>query len=150
MQFAFVDAAAILLVAKNAAAMASAIATATVLRPASAAIATVPRRVIPPRVVPWIVVPLLLVPAARSFPHAPWPPVLSLMRRPHRPSGPRCTRPCPSHPSPCAGSCSPRPSLRAAPLLVPARLRLPSILVTALSRPDQRYVSCWIKKGTNK
>ena len=150
MQFAFVDAAAILLAAENAAAMASAIATATVLRPASAAIATVPRRVIPPRVVPRIVVPLLLVPAARSFPHAPRPPVLSPMRRPHRKSGPRCTRPCPSHLSPCAGSCSPRPSLRAAPLLVPARPRLPSILVTALPRPDQRYVSYWIKKGTNK
>ena len=78
----------ILLAAENAAAMVSAIATATVLRPATAAIAPVPRRVIPPRVVTWLVVPLLLVLSARSFSHAPRPPVLSLMRRPHCPSGP--------------------------------------------------------------
>ena len=136
----------ILLAAKNAAAMASAIAAATVLRPATAAIAPVPRRI-----VPRLVVPLLVVPAARPFSHAPRPPVPSLMRRPHRPSGPRCTRPRSPHPSLCAAF------LCSAPLLAgrapPCPCPFPSSAILVPARPclEQQYVSCCIKKAlTNK
>ena len=88
------------------------------------------------------------------------PPVPFLMRR-GRPSPHSCAahipRPGPAAPAlvphthPCVShSCAPRPALRASPLLVPARSRLPPILVSARPRLEQRYVSCCIKKGTNK